>query len=547
MKTWKTLSFAVIGALMTTVAAYLTVTSPDTRSVGLVNPVKLPEVAERLKSTGLFVGVSEFAHDPTLTVPFAVDDAVDLAWKFSLDQRSSLVLPRHVVLALSGNPKKEDSQRRLQELKDAGAEVEHATSGDILQLLRRQVARSGKNGLVVFSLATHGFLDEDGDAFILGSTSEFGSPETSLPVAKLIDAAGKASRSLLFVDACRNRAGASTRSAAPDPRAAAPLLDRMRHIRGQVVFYAAAADQYAYDDFVSQNGVFTNAVLDGLDCQAATPRGFVNAGTLNTHVERTVREWIKTNKNIDAFPATQFTKEGSAQNMALAECWRDPKFPIRAEIDGRQVTAYDQSSRQLWRKVLPTDVVSAQAADLDADAFYEVVAATAGGITVFNRDGDVRWKEDGDGMQLAKLTTGDLFEKHTRQIVALWHDAQTSRIAVFNSEGEELSHYEHAGRFVDVAVGRWTNMHDPRIAVTSASSLFLFHPKKLAPLWERRLASATDAIESLTILDDSNAKYSAIAAQTKRGKTLFGFDGSIVRSAADWMDVTKRKKKKASD
>jgi Caspase domain len=544
MKTWKTLTLAVIVTLMTGVATYLTMTSPDTRSVSLVSPMT-PQVAERLKSTGLFVGVSEFAHDPTLTVPFAVDDAIDLAYKFSLDQRSSLVPPRQVVLALSGDPQKEDSKRRLQELADAGIEIEKATSGDILQLLRKQVARSGNNGLLVLSIATHGFLDDNGDAYILGSTSEIGSTETSLPTAKLLDIAGKVTRSLVFIDACRNRAGASTRSGAPDRRTVAPLLERMKRIHGQVVFYAAAADQYAYDDHVSQNGVFTKAVLDGLDCQAATPRGFVNAGTLNTHVEHTVRKWIKTNKDIDAFPATQFSKEGSAHNMALAECWRDPKFPIRAEVDGRRVTAYDESSRQLWRKVLPADVVAAQATDLDADAYYEVVAATADGITVFNRDGDVLWSEDGDGMRLATFTTGDLFERHTNQIVALWHDADTSKLTVFNSDGDELSHYEHAGHFLNVAVGRWTNMHDPRIAVTSATSLFLFHPKKLVPLWERRLASATDTIQDLAILDDANAKYRSIVTLTRRGKTLFGFDGSIVRNAANWLEVPKKKKKGA--
>ena len=141
MKTWKTLPLAVLGLTMAGAATFLVVTTPDVRSVGPV-VAEEPEVAARPVSTGLFVGVSEFAHGETVPVPFAVDDAIDLAHKFSLDQRSSLLPPRNVVLALSGKPQKEDSKRRLQELKSAGAEVENATSGDILQLLRKQVARS---------------------------------------------------------------------------------------------------------------------------------------------------------------------------------------------------------------------------------------------------------------------------------------------------------------------------------------------------------------------------------------------------------------------
>ena len=78
----------------------------------------------RADSTGLFVGVQNFKHDPALTVPYAADDAVDLAYKFSLDPRVGLIPPRRVVLALSGTPRKEETQDKLRELREAGARIE---------------------------------------------------------------------------------------------------------------------------------------------------------------------------------------------------------------------------------------------------------------------------------------------------------------------------------------------------------------------------------------------------------------------------------------
>ncbi len=59
------------------------------------------------ESSALFVGVSQFSKDETLTpVPYAVDDAVDLAHLFVLEL--GLVSPGQgrVALALSGEPAK---------------------------------------------------------------------------------------------------------------------------------------------------------------------------------------------------------------------------------------------------------------------------------------------------------------------------------------------------------------------------------------------------------------------------------------------------------
>jgi hypothetical protein len=522
-----------------------------------------PPPFSRAESTGLFVGVRTFPHDETLTVPYAVDDAVDLAHAFSLNQRVALIPPRRVVLALSGRPRKPDSERRLRELQQAGAKVENATSGDILNLLTDQAAKAGKHGLFVLSLATHGFLHSNGDAYILGSTSPFGSTESALRTATLLDIAGRARRSLVFVDACRDRIPQGTRGAVPDPTAAAPLVRRMSRVHGQVILYAAAPGQYAYDDYVAQNGVFTKAVLDGLDCKASAPRGTVVVETLHTYVEREVRRWIEESRNVSVTAATQVSMEGETRNMPLAQCWRSADPHLRVSTDGSTVTAYDLDTRPLWRRDFKQPIVHAEVADLDADASYEVVVGLGDGVTVLDRDGKPLWTRTGDGLSLRTFTTGDLFRKHTSQIVAIWTDGRsTSRLTVLDAKGEERSAFDHAGLLQHVAIGRPTNMHHPKIAVTSrdatpvreslASTLFLLDPKKLAtrpPLWRQILLGASnDEIRDLRIADANHDNRRDIVVTTNEGETLFTFEGKVVGAGdagAQWKDAAVRKGRRA--
>ena len=535
MKTLKVLAGVIILLAMMITTVMLVSTTSDKRSVGPLKLVKKVPPSTRFvraESTGLFVGVRNFAHDRTLTVPYAVDDAVDLAHKLSLGPRTSLIPPRRVVLALSGRPQKDESQRRLRELKDAGARVERATSGDIHNLLKEQVAQTGPNGLIVLSLATHGFIDESGDPYILGSTSTIGSRDTSLRTALALDMAGQALRSLIFIDACRDRIGQTSRGTGPDPTTAAPLIRKMGRVRGQVVFYAAAPGQYAYDDPVHQNGVFTKAVLDGLSCEASAPRGEVLASTLHTFVDAAVRRWMKRNGKPPANPATQVSMEGETRNMPLAECWRRGGRCSRVSVDGSTITVYDDQTRPLWRKDFRERVVHAEVTDLDADAFCEVVIGLRNRLTALDRDGHPLWSKGGDAMTLRSFTTGDLFRKHTNQIVALWSDERISRLTVIDSAGEELSYYEQDGALQHVAVGRRTNMHAPKIAVTIANSLFLLDPKKLAtgaPLWRQMLVSPGDTIKKLQILDADNDLRRDIVVSTKNGTTLFDFEGVILR------------------
>lgn len=517
---------------MAATTATLVCTRPDTRSVGpvsLVSTLTPPQTFARADSTGVFVGVSDFTHDRQLTVPYAADDAVDLAHRFVINQRTSLVPPHRAVLLLSGRPQKEQSRRRLDELREAGATIlMRATSDDIFNQVREQAARAGKNGLFVLSLASHGFV-QNGDAYVLGSASVFRSPETSLRLAKLFDLAGQAGRSLIFVDACRERVMQDSRSLGPEPDSAAPVITKMRRVHGQVIFYAAAAGQYAYDDHEHQNGVFTKTVLDGLDCKASAPDRTVIAETLQTYVEREVRRWILEKQHRVVNPATQVSMEGSSGNMPLSECWRRPGPKIRVEIDGSTITTYASDTTPLWSEDFGEPVVHAEAADLDADARYEVIVGLRGRILALDRDKHLLWSKAGDGMSLRTFATGDLYEKHTHQVVAVWSDGQTSQLRIIESDGQDGKHrYEHAGILQRVAIGRPTRMFSPKITVTDGKALYLLHARTLRRLWRTPLAS-TSAVVALRILDVDQNNREDIAVQRKNDSEWFTFDGKRLR------------------
>ncbi len=487
-------------------------------------------------STGLFVGIREFPHDNLLEVPFACDDAVDLAHRFVFNQRVALLPPRRVVLAISGSPQKETSKQWLRELEQAGVRVvRNVTADDILDLLKVQAARAGREGLFVLSIASHGF-QQNGDAYILGSTSDFGSPETALRAATIYDVAAQASRSLIFIDACRDRVQQGSRGAAPDLKAAAPHIRRMNRVHGQVIFYAAAPGGYAFDDPVHQNGVFTKAVLDGLNCEASAPNGTVVVDTLHAYVDREVRRWIRENKGPTVSRATQISVEGQAGNMSLCECWRRPGPRIRVAVDQSILTAYAEDTTPLWRHDFGEPIVQAEAVDLDADALPEVVVGFRDRIDVFDRDRRPRWTRTFDSRTLQSFTTGDLYEKHTSQIVALWNDSDSTRLSVFDSDGRERSSLQLAGPLRHVAIGRPTNMHAPKIVVATTNALLLFHPNKLgkgAPTWRRLLRPASGAISDLTIVDAGSGNHRAIAVTTASGTMRFTFEGKMLDQSRD--------------
>lgn len=275
------------------------------------------------ESAALFVGVREFPYDDTLTeVRYAVDDAVDLAFLLAIERKPHLVDANRVVLALSGDPQKPQSQRNLEVLVAAGAQVKPAGQSDVLKLLGEQARAVGPGGVLIVAFATHG-VSEEGTQYLLTASSILEHRQTSISETKVRDIVSRAGvpRALILLDACRQRLTSDIRNGEPDPRSAAALLRAIGEVNGQVVFSAAAAGDYAYDDDALRNGVFTAAVMAGLRCKAATDaQGFVTVDTLSTYVEDRVLQWVRKNRDPNAKRATQLECQGRSKAMPLSIC-----------------------------------------------------------------------------------------------------------------------------------------------------------------------------------------------------------------------------------
>jgi len=276
------------------------------------------------QSAAIFVGVKDFIvkSDDIAPVPYAVDDAVDLAFAFTLDRQPPLIEPKRVVLALSGVPIKSQSRQKLAALKAAGATVVLAERTVILQLLDRQAASVGRNGVLIVTFATHG-INVGRQQYMLAAGSTQKDVRSMIAGADVEEAItrNEVPRALVLIDACREQV-VRGRAGAPDPRSMARLLGVLKGIEGTVVISAASAGGYAYDDNVRRNGVFTAAVLDALQCGAAKDfHGFVTVEKLYDYVERRVSKWIKEHKgDPGARKATQFNCEGRTRKMPLAIC-----------------------------------------------------------------------------------------------------------------------------------------------------------------------------------------------------------------------------------
>lgn len=492
---------------------------------------------DRNESAALFVGVNQFTHRELASVPYAADDAVDLAYLFAYDRRVRLVRADRVVIALSGKPDKEESRKRLELLRRGGAKITTANPTNIVSLLEQQASLTRSGGILIVSISSHGFT-RDGVPYILGASSIVQDPRTTISVANILDTASRSSRSLLLIDACRERLAPATRSIERQDDTAAPLLRRMGRTRGQAIFFAAAAGQYAYDDDVSRNGVFTHAVIEGLRCNAAKPGGLVTASTLATYVDNTVKRWIHEHRDGVAGPAIQSSIDGDARNMPLSQCWvkctdTDACKIARVATKGATVIAFKSDGAEVWRYNAGERIKKALVEDIDADGSNDVIVATKSGIHTFDADGKEVWKAR-EEKPLRAVAAGDLFRNHQHELVVLWGDGP-SRLAVYSAEGERLSVFDSPERLDHLIVGRPTSRYVPKIVITAGNAVMTFDAKKLArgkPLWSGRVTPHGQRIKRVEIADLDKDGKEDICITTENGTLALDFKGKVVATHA---------------
>lgn len=507
-----------IGAIAIATATY--VHFGGARGVTVISDQEQSEgTFDRSQSAGLFIGVRKF--EGAADVPFAVDDAVDLAYMFTFDRRASLLPPRNVVLLISGDPRKTESRDRLRKLRDAGARVSPPTTSNIRKFIGEQSSAAGENGMLILSVASHGFIDhEKTDSRILGSDAGFDSSALRLEWLIETTARSSAKRSLLFIDACRDRFRTDTRGASDKASEATALEKLMNKIHGQIVFYAAPAGAYAYDDRQKQNGVFTRAILDGLSCEATSTNGIITAGKLAEYVDRKVLAWVREHKDPQREVGIQMAIDGKTEKMPLAVCSCPPCTPLGpadVRIAGSEVIALDERDRPTWTARVKGEVAEAYVKDLDADHAREVIVrvggpgADAGKVVLFDAQGHRRWTA-GDGIHA--MDVGE-WSKHKHAVVTLSRSMAMTHLSIIDSAGNVDHALATPERFQDVVVGRPSNKHDTRIVVAGSDRLYLIDP----PKFKAELLAIVGAIKKLTIVQ--RGKQRVVGVETESGRTTY--------------------------
>ena len=480
--------------------------SPPHRSVTPIAPDETQNVGfYPTHSAALFVGVQQFDHHWP-EVPFGVDDAVDLAHLFAFDRHVRLVSPQRIVLAIAGLPKKPESRQRLDQLVCDGARVTSASESEILARLDEQAALAGNGGLLIVSFATHGFL-RDGIQHVLGAS---GNAISTAQISDVIDA-HSVPRSLLLIDACHVRGVAKGRGVIDEAEESVRLTKRMRNVHGQVVLSTVGP---AYDDPVRRNGVFTESVIDGLQCNATTIRDDVTPQTLITYVDQSVHAWIRKNVDSTIRSATQMSVDSDAKNMPLAHCGPPPSVPLTVLAKATHLRVYSNHPKKLlWERDVGGPV--AHVTQIDGT----IIAAVQENLIAFHSDGTQIWSICGH-VPLHAITSGDLFRRHHHHVVALWG----SQIAIYDAEGNALSMCDTGEPLRNVAILRTTPRHAPRIVVASANRVLLFDPKKLAkgkPIWSAHLSPRSATIKNLNVVDHDRDTRSEIEITTTDDDILY--------------------------
>jgi hypothetical protein len=355
------------------------------------------EAFDPVASAGLFVGVSSFEDERIAAVPFAVDDAVDLAHLLTLEL--GLILPERTVLLLAGEPQKPESIERLTELLGRGAHRRSARMPDVYRYLVEATRNTEGRGLFVLTMATHGVSDQGGDFLLATDSLRERTIRTGIVAAELFDEVSRsgAQRRLVLLDACRERLSQGTRGEVGAAMAPS-FANAIARARGSVVLSASTLGGFAYDDPVRGNGVFTAAVIDGLRGEAkASPEGWITVRTLADFVQPRVAEWVRRNRPDHIARSLGIARhiEATAENLPLA---RHPEAPLASveEIQGSLPTREHDPSASSNLEAPTGDVKKTGKKGKMAVFLAMLLLLAAAGLFIVHLWPSARWESNRD-------------------------------------------------------------------------------------------------------------------------------------------------------
>jgi len=251
----------------------------------------ITEVIDWEQSAAICIGIERFRGVPApANVSYAADDATDLAYLFA-KELPVLIPPRQILVILAGRPHKRASTTHLRELQEQAkvvidGEDDLLAAGRVEELIREQAKKIGPHGVLVLSIATHGFTTAGEHVLLMPDAST--TDGRGLALNTIMQSIAGVQRLLLFVDACR----VPFDPAVPAGRTAMPkgLFENLEFRGDYAIFAASEPGGYAQSLAHLENGVFTWAVIDAL--RGRTPRGtdeYVTPSALQTHLDRQVR------------------------------------------------------------------------------------------------------------------------------------------------------------------------------------------------------------------------------------------------------------------
>lgn len=532
---------------------------------------------------GLFVGVRTFSPAAGIPdVPYAVDDAVDLAYQlsFAKDPRRRLLSPKDVRLALSGAPQKGESQARLAQLVALGARRVAATRDEVERWLGEN--ETGDVSLLWVSFATHG-RSMGGDDYLLMADSRLDAlAVTAVPVHILLDHVARRTAALRVVvlDACREPLpGAGSPHRLPaleltvDAQSSGPLAVLRARVGGSL-----------FDDDRSRQGVFTAALLSGLSCRAATDqRGRVTVSLLANHINREVAAWMKERLGLaDDAAGVETHFGGTVGEQALIPCHDCPPQaqPDHLTAIGERLRVYAADGRLLWTRAASGRIAQAEIGDLDGDCSREVVVGIStegsdtGWVRAFDCKGNEVWSVDTTApspyawagtsgrLAVARLALADVFGSGAAEVLALSYDAHgwfPSRLSIIDAAGRIQASYWHPGHLWHLLVGAAGADQPRRIVVAGKNNdlgagvegseyvdvVLAFDPANVGghgppyhsdlergtELWYGAILPKEVNVKALQITDRDHDGRNEIAVLMNRGHFLYlDFDGCPVAS-----------------
>jgi uncharacterized caspase-like protein len=229
------------------------------------------------KKVAVVVGISDYPADSKFpTLEFASKDAQDLVNALQKQgYQTQLLTDQHAL--------KHSIRTALENARD---------------ILNQGRADEKEHGTILFAFSGHGgqkAATTGSGQYLVTYDSAADDPEPGYPlkdIVKLLADSGAAHR-MMFIDACRDTTGSSSKSA--------PVLSSFREAsvrelmksEGLKIFFSTAPGTQSFEDRVSHNGYFTHYLLEGLSGKAATPEGLVTFDSLAKWVSRAMNSDAK--------------------------------------------------------------------------------------------------------------------------------------------------------------------------------------------------------------------------------------------------------------